>query len=63
MPATLSDRRDADADWIFQRKLDGVRVLADRTGDTIRIPGRRCEAGGPVSPALGPRSGLRIRSP
>ncbi|MFC5910485.1 non-homologous end-joining DNA ligase [Streptacidiphilus monticola] len=32
MLATLSSRRDFDTDWLFERKLDGVRVLALRTG-------------------------------
>jgi bifunctional non-homologous end joining protein LigD len=27
MLATLTDRRDFDEDWLFERKLDGVRVL------------------------------------
>ncbi|MCX2182117.1 non-homologous end-joining DNA ligase [Streptomyces sp. SKN60] len=31
MLATLSSRRDFDEEWIFERKLDGVRVLATRT--------------------------------
>jgi bifunctional non-homologous end joining protein LigD len=41
MLATLSSRRDFDADWIFERKLDGVRVLALRTaGGPARILSR-----------------------
>ncbi|MGP4008514.1 non-homologous end-joining DNA ligase [Streptomyces sp. 4N124] len=30
MLATLSDRRDFSSEWIFERKLDGIRVLAVR---------------------------------
>jgi bifunctional non-homologous end joining protein LigD len=33
MLATLTDRRDFGADWIFERKLDGVRVLALRDAE------------------------------
>lgn len=30
MLAQLSDRRDFGDDWIFERKLDGIRLLASR---------------------------------
>ncbi|MFD4528246.1 hypothetical protein ACFWP7_30825 [Streptomyces sp. NPDC058470] len=30
MLATLSDRRDFSEEWIFERKPDGIRVLAVR---------------------------------
>ncbi|MEW2545808.1 non-homologous end-joining DNA ligase [Streptomyces sp. NPDC047002] len=41
MLATLSDRRDFDAGgWIFERKLDGVRMLAVRDEDGIRLLSR-----------------------
>jgi bifunctional non-homologous end joining protein LigD len=40
MLATLSDRRDFDQCWIFERKLDGVRVLARREGDSVRLLSR-----------------------
>jgi bifunctional non-homologous end joining protein LigD len=33
MLATLTDRRDFGADWIFERKLDGVRVVALRDAE------------------------------
>jgi DNA ligase D-like protein (predicted ligase) len=32
MLATLTDRRFSDPDWIFERKLDGVRALVVRDG-------------------------------
>ncbi|MFJ8937508.1 non-homologous end-joining DNA ligase [Streptomyces sp. NPDC102365] len=37
MLATLSDRRDFPDDWIFERKLDGVRVLAVREAGRVRL--------------------------
>ncbi|OEV08620.1 ATP-dependent DNA ligase [Streptomyces nanshensis] len=41
MLATLSDRREfARGGWIFERKLDGVRVLAVREGGTVRLLSR-----------------------
>jgi DNA ligase D-like protein (predicted ligase) len=41
MLATLSDRRDFDAGgWIFERKLDGVRVLTVRDGHDVRLLSR-----------------------
>lgn len=33
MLATLTDRRFSDDNWIFERKLDGVRAIASRDGD------------------------------
>ncbi|MFI9027836.1 non-homologous end-joining DNA ligase [Streptomyces sp. NPDC053560] len=40
MLAVLSDRRDFDRDWIFERKLDGVRALAVRDGDRAKLLSR-----------------------
>ncbi|MEU7057938.1 non-homologous end-joining DNA ligase [Streptomyces sp. NPDC046197] len=40
MLATLSDRRDFAGGWIFERKLDGVRVLAVREGGRVRLLSR-----------------------
>lgn len=33
MLATLTEERFSRPDWIFERKLDGVRCLARRTAD------------------------------
>ncbi|MEU9157603.1 non-homologous end-joining DNA ligase [Streptomyces sp. NPDC048417] len=47
MLATLSDKRDFPGEWIFERKLDGIRVLAVRDGDGVRLlsrTGRRLNA-------------------
>jgi ATP-dependent DNA ligase len=38
--ATLTDRRFSDPQWIFERKLDGVRGLASRDGDQVRLLSR-----------------------
>jgi bifunctional non-homologous end joining protein LigD len=38
--ATLSNERFSDPDWIFERKLDGVRGLAFRDGDKVRLLSR-----------------------
>ncbi|MFE9636158.1 non-homologous end-joining DNA ligase [Streptomyces sp. NPDC006463] len=40
MLATLSARRDFGAGWIFERKLDGVRVLASRRHGEPRLLSR-----------------------
>ncbi|WP_353940660.1 non-homologous end-joining DNA ligase [Streptomyces sp. HUAS MG91] len=40
MLATLSDRRDFPAGWIFERKLDGVRVLAVRENGKVTLRSR-----------------------
>ncbi len=41
MLATLSDRRDFEGGrWLFERKLDGIRVLAVREGDDVRLLSR-----------------------
>jgi bifunctional non-homologous end joining protein LigD len=38
--ATLTDRRFSDPEWIFERKMDGVRGLAFRDGDQVRLMSR-----------------------
>lgn len=37
MLATLTDEAFSDERWIFERKLDGVRCLAFRAGDRVRL--------------------------
>lgn len=37
MLATLVDEPFSDPDWIYERKLDGVRLLAFRHGDDVRL--------------------------
>ena len=38
--ATLTDKRFSDPQWIFERKLDGMRCLALRDGDRVRLLSR-----------------------
>ncbi|MFM9370463.1 non-homologous end-joining DNA ligase [Streptomyces sp. Da 82-17] len=40
MLATLSDRREFTEGWIFERKLDGIRVLAVREHGHVRLLSR-----------------------
>jgi DNA ligase D-like protein (predicted ligase) len=40
MKARLTDERFSDPDWIFERKLDGVRCLAFRTPGTVHLRSR-----------------------
>jgi DNA ligase D-like protein (predicted ligase) len=42
--ATLTDERFSDPQWIFERKLDGVRCLAFRDGDRLRLLSRNRQA-------------------
>jgi DNA ligase D-like protein (predicted ligase) len=38
--ATLTEKRFSDRDWIFERKFDGMRCLAVRDGDRVRLLSR-----------------------
>jgi DNA ligase D-like protein (predicted ligase) len=40
MKAVLTDERFSDPNWIFERKLDGIRCIAIRTGDSVRLLSR-----------------------
>ena len=40
MKAVLWDEPFSDPDWIFERKLDGVRCIAHRDGDGVRLVSR-----------------------
>src|ERR671936_269369 len=40
MLATLTDDRFSDPNWIFERKLDGERVLVFRKGKQVRLLSR-----------------------
>jgi bifunctional non-homologous end joining protein LigD len=37
MAATLTQERFAGADWIFERKFDGIRLIAHKRGDDVRL--------------------------
>ncbi len=38
--ATLTEKRFSDPQWIFERKFDGMRCLAFRDGDRVRLMSR-----------------------
>jgi bifunctional non-homologous end joining protein LigD len=40
MKAVLTDERFSDPEWIFERKLDGVRCIAVRDGGEVRLLSR-----------------------
>ena len=40
MAATLTQERFTGSDWIFERKYDGIRVLAFKHGDEVRLLSR-----------------------
>jgi bifunctional non-homologous end joining protein LigD len=40
MKAVLTDRPFSDPGWIYERKLDGIRLLAYRNGDEVRLESR-----------------------
>lgn len=44
MKATLAERPFSDERWIFERKLDGVRCIAVRTDDQVRLLSRTGKA-------------------
>jgi bifunctional non-homologous end joining protein LigD len=52
MKAVLTDDRFSDPNWIFERKLDGVRCLAFRTLDGVRLLSRTANELNPSYPEL-----------
>src|SRR4051812_1523791 len=50
--ATLTDERFSDPDWIFERKLDGVRCLAYRDGRRVRLMTRNRQSLNATYPEL-----------
>jgi len=40
MKAVLTDERFSDPEWIFERKLDGIRCVAIRSGGRVRLLSR-----------------------
>jgi bifunctional non-homologous end joining protein LigD len=40
MKAILTDDRFSDPNWIYERKLDGIRCIAIRDGDTVQLLSR-----------------------
>jgi bifunctional non-homologous end joining protein LigD len=52
MLATLTDDRFSDADWIFERKLDGERLLAFRHGKKVRLLTRNQKSAADTYPEI-----------
>ncbi len=52
MLAVLTDDRFSDPDWIYERKLDGERVLAFRDGDNLRLLTRNRKSAADAYPEL-----------
>ena len=40
MAATLTQDRFAGGDWLFEQKFDGIRLLAYKDGDEVRLYSR-----------------------
>jgi bifunctional non-homologous end joining protein LigD len=52
MLATLTDRVFSDPDWIYERKLDGMRCILNKKGDQINIWSRNNKLQNNVFPEL-----------
>ena len=52
MLATLTDEPFSDEDWIYEPKLDGVRCLAFRDGDRVRLLSRNRKSQNAFYPEL-----------
>lgn len=52
MLAKLTDKRFSDARWIFERKFDGERMLAFRSGESVNILTRNEKEIGDTYPEL-----------
>src|SRR5437660_10570064 len=40
MAATLTQERFTGPDWVFERKLDGIRLLAFKRGESVQLLSR-----------------------
>jgi len=52
MLATLTDKRFSDPDWIYERKLDGERLLLFRDGGDVRLMTRNRKQANDTYPEL-----------
>lgn len=52
MLATLTDKRFSDPAWIYERKLDGERLLLFRNGDDVRLMTRNRKQANDTYPEL-----------
>ncbi len=50
--ATLTHERFSDERWLYERKLDGMRVVAERSGDRVRLRSRSGADAGPGFPEV-----------
>jgi len=59
--ATVTDERFSHPDWIFERKLDGIRGLAFRDGDQVHLLSRnRLVLNGEIIDALAKQDTTRF---
>jgi ATP-dependent DNA ligase len=52
MAATLTQERFAGPEWVFERKLDGIRLLAFKDGDNVRLLSRNRLLQNPAYPSV-----------
>ena len=52
MLATLTEKRFSDPGWIYERKLDGERLLLFRSGDDVRLLTRNRKRANDTYPEL-----------
>jgi bifunctional non-homologous end joining protein LigD len=52
MLATLADQPFSDPDWIFEPKLDGVRLIASRNGSEVALTSRNDIGQNPTYPEI-----------
>jgi len=52
MLATLTEKRFSDPGWIYERKLDGERLLAFRDGDRVRLLTRNRKSAADTYPEI-----------
>ncbi|MDR7544295.1 MAG: DNA ligase D [Armatimonadota bacterium] len=52
MLAAPGERPFSGADWLFEIKYDGVRVMAERVGDDVHLYGRRGQVITPLYPEI-----------
>ena len=45
MAATLTQERFSGPEWVFERKLDGIRLLAYKRGSAVRLLSRNAQLG------------------
>ncbi len=61
MKAVLTDERPAGPEWVFERKLDGIRCLAVKDGGRTRLYSRNELSARRALPVAGRRAGRGCR--